>query len=125
MATLILSTVGTALGGPIGGALGSIVGQAFDQSLFGAPAHRGPRLDDLRMQTSSYGSQIPRIYGTMRVAGTVVWAGDLVEQEVVSAAKGTAGAISYTYSASFAVALSSREAGRVGRIWAEGKLLRG
>ena len=126
MATLVLSTVGTILGGPIGGALGSLVGQAIDQSLFGPPARRGPRLGDLRVQTSSYGTPIPRIYGRMRVAGTVVWATDLIEEEVATGGgKGSPGAISYAYSASFAVALSSRQAQSIGRIWADGKLLRG
>lgn len=126
MATLVLTTIGTALGGPIGGALGSIVGQSIDQNLFGPPARRGPRLGDLRLQTSSYGTPIARIYGRMRVAGTVVWASDLSEEEVVSSGgKGAAGAIAYAYSASFAVALSSRAAQSIGRIWADGKLLRG
>lgn len=126
MATLVLSTVRTALGGPIGGALGSIIGHAIDQNLFGAPTPRGPRLGDLSIQTSSYGTPIPRIYGQMRVAGTVVWASDLREEEIVSGGgKGGPGALRYAYSASFAVALSSRPAQSIGRIWADGKLLRG
>ena len=126
MATLVLTTLGTALGGPIGGALGSIIGQSIDQNLLGPPARRGPRLNDLSIQTSSYGTPIARIYGRMRVAGTVVWAKDLREEEVVSGGgKGSPGAITYAYSASFAVALSSRTAQSIGRIWADGKLLRG
>ncbi len=126
MATLVLTTLGTALGGPIGGALGSIIGQSIDQNLFGPPARRGPRLGDLRLQTSSYGTPIARIYGRMRVAGTVVWATDLREEEVASGGgKGSPSSINYTYSASFAVALSSRSAQSIGRIWADGKLLRG
>lgn len=126
MATLVLTTLGTTLGGPIGGALGSIIGQSIDQNLFGPPARRGPRLGDLDVQTSSYGTPIARIYGRMRVAGTVVWATDLREEEVASGGgKGSPGAINYAYSASFAVALSSRAAQSIGRIWADGKLLRG
>jgi hypothetical protein len=126
MATLVLTTLGTALGGPIGGALGSIVGQSIDRNLFGPPVRRGPRLGDLSVQTSSYGTPIARIYGRMRVAGTVVWATDLREEEFVTGGgKGAAGAIGYAYSASFAVALSSRSAHSIGRIWADGKLLRG
>jgi hypothetical protein len=126
MATLVLSTVGTILGGPIGGALGSLVGQAVDQQLFGAGPRRGPRLGDLSIQTSSFGTPIPRIFGTMRVAGTVVWATDLKEEETVEGGgKSGPEVVSYAYSASFAVALSSRPALRVRRIWADGKLLRG
>ncbi|HEX4761587.1 MAG TPA: hypothetical protein VFU87_02220, partial [Sphingomicrobium sp.] len=87
MATLVLSTVGTILGGPVGGAIGSLVGQSIDQQIFGSP-RRGPRLGDLSVQTSSYGTQIPRIYGAMRVAGSIVWATDLVESSLTSGAKG-------------------------------------
>ena len=120
MATLALNVVGTAIGGPIGGAIGSLVGQGIDRSLFGPGPRQDPRLNDLNVQVSSYGSQIPRLYGTMRVAGTVVWATDLQEtSEIVG------DAVVYTYSVSFAVALSSRAANGVGRIWADGRILRG
>ena len=126
MATLVLTAVGTALGGPIGGALGSLVGQSIDQQLFGPGLRKGPRLGDLSIQTSSYGSPVPRLYGTMRVAGTVVWATDLKEEETVEGGgKGSAEFIAYRYSASFAVALSSRPVISVKRIWADGKLIRG
>lgn len=126
MATLVLTTLGSALGGPVGGALGSLIGQSIDRNLFGPPTRRGPRLGDLAIQTSSYGTPMPRIYGRMRVAGTVVWASDLREEEVASGGgKSGAAAVGYAYSASFAVALSSRGAQSVGRIWADGKLLRG
>ena len=126
MATLVLSTVGTALGGPLGGALGSLVGQSIDQSLFGPGIRKGPRLGDLSVQTSSYGSPIPRIYGTMRVAGTVVWSTDIQEDEgIEGGGKGSPEYVAYRYSASFAVALSSRPIRDVRRIWADGKLIRG
>ena len=126
MATLVLSTVGAALGGPVGGALGSLIGGAIDAQLFGPGPRHGPRLGDLSIQTSSYGSPIPRIYGAMRVAGSVVWATDLKEeQNVAGGGKSGPEVVSYAYSASFAVALSSRPAKRIGRVWADGKLLRG
>jgi hypothetical protein len=126
MATLILSTVGTALGGPVGGAIGSLIGQSIDQRLLGPGPPHGPRLGDLSVQTSTYGTAIPRIYGTMRVAGSVVWATELKESEEPSqGGKGQPEVMLYTYSVSFAVALSSRVVGEVRRIWADGKLLRG
>ena len=123
MATLVLSTVGTALGGPVGGAIGALIGQSIDQQLL-APARRGPRLGDLSVQASSYGTQIPRVYGSMRIAGTVVWATDLIESDQTTGAKGQPD-VTYSYSVSLAVALSSRLVTSVGRIWADGKLLRG
>ena len=123
MATLVLSSVGTALDGPVGSAIGALIGQSVDQQLL-SPVRRGPRVGDLAVQTSSYGTQIPRIYGSMRVAGTVVWATDLVESTETSGAKGQPD-VTYSYSVSLAVALSSRPASRIARIWADGKLLRG
>ena len=54
MATLVLTAVGTAIGGPIGGAIGAMLGQQVDRAVFLSPKGRqGPRLSDLRVQTSS------------------------------------------------------------------------
>lgn len=60
----------------------------------------------------------------MRVAGSVIWATDLTEGEQTTGAKGQPD-VTYSYSVSLAVALSSRPVGAIGRIWADGKLLRG
>ena len=127
MATLVLTAVGTAIGGPIGGAIGAIVGQQFDQNILFRPKRReGPRLQELAVQTSSYGSQIPGIYGRMRVAGTVIWATDLKEtRSKQGGGKGRPSTTVYSYSACFAVALSSRRIKDIGRIWADGKIFRG
>jgi Putative phage tail protein len=127
MATLILSVAGAAVGGPIGSAVGALIGQQIDQAILGPGKSReGPRIKELQIQTSSYGSQIPAIFGAMRVAGTVIWSTDLIETRKKSGGgKNRPATINYSYSASFAVALSSRAAARVGRIWADGNLLRG
>ena len=127
MATLVLTAVGSAIGGPIGGAIGAIIGQQVDQNILFRPKGReGPRLQELAVQTSSYGSQIPRIYGKMRVAGTVIWATDLKEtRSREGGGKGRPSTTVYSYSACFAVALSSRQIQNVGRIWADGKIFRG
>lgn len=77
MATLVLTAVGGAVGGPVGAAIGAILGQQIDGRLFAPKGRQGPRLGDLAVQTSSYGSELPKIFGMMRVAGTVVWATDL------------------------------------------------
>lgn len=126
MATLVLTAVGTYFGGPLGGSIGAVIGQQIDQNILFAPKPRqGPRLGDLSIQTSSYGSQIPKIFGTMRVAGTVIWATDLAEHRSTRGGKGQPKITTYSYSASFAVALSGRRLSSIRRIWADGKLLRG
>lgn len=126
MATLILTTVGSFIGGPIGVALGGLLGNALDRQLLKPKGRQGPRLTELNVQASSYGQPIPRLYGTMRVAGTVVWSTDLKETRNKSGGgKGRPSTTTYSYSASFAVLLSGRAIQSVGRIWADGKLLRG
>lgn len=79
MATLVLTTVGGAIGGPVGAAIGGVLGQAVDRRVLGPRARQGPRLSDLKVQTSSYGTQIPKVFGTMRVAGCVIWSTELIE----------------------------------------------
>ncbi len=127
MATLVLTAVGNIFGGPVGGAIGAIVGQQIDGAIFGNGKPReGPRLKELDVQTSSYGNSIPAIFGAMRVAGTVIWASDLIERKTKSGGgKGKPSTINYSYSVNMAVALSSRPLARIGRIWADGSLLRG
>ncbi|WP_375382375.1 phage tail protein [uncultured Sphingomonas sp.] len=127
MATIVLTTVGGIVGGPIGAAIGGLLGQAVDRDLLFRPAGRqGPRLTELSVQTSSYGTQLPRVFGTMRVAGCVIWSTDLIESHATSSSgKGQPSVTSYSYSASFAVALSARGVVEVRRIWADGNLLRG
>ena len=127
MATMVLTAVGSALGGPIGGAIGALVGNAFDHAVLFRPKGReGRRLAELQVQTSTYGTQVPKIFGTMRVAGTVIWATDLKEtRKKESAGKGRGSVTTYSYSASFAVALSARPIRAIRRIWADGNLLRG
>lgn len=127
MATLVLTTVGGLIGGPIGAMLGGIVGQTLDREILFKPKGReGPRLNELAVQTSSYGMPIPKLFGTLRVAGSVIWATDLIEhRNRERGGKGRPSTTSYSYSASFAVALSARPIRAVKRIWADGKLLRG
>jgi len=126
MATLLLSAVGTAIGGPLGGALGALLGNQVDSAIIGRRRVEGPRLKELTVQTSSYGSPLPRHFGRVRAAGTVIWSTELVEHsERQGGGKGRPSVTTYSYTVSFAVALSSRPINGVGRIWADGNLLRG
>ncbi|MCJ2184718.1 phage tail protein [Novosphingobium sp. 1949] len=125
MATLAFSAAGTSLGGPIGGAVGSLVGRQVDSAIFGTTS-QGSRLKELDATSSTYGQTLPRHYGTMRVAGSIIWATELVEHgETQGTGKGSSSITTYSYTANFAVALASRPILGIGRIWADGKLLRG
>lgn len=126
MATLVLSAVGTVFGGPLGGAIGALIGRQVDSSVLGSRKVNGPRLKELSVQTSSYGSALPLHFGRIRAAGSVIWATELVEHtEKSGGGKGRPSVTSYTYTASFAVAVASRPIAGIGRIWADGNLLRG
>ncbi|WP_257544881.1 phage tail protein [Sphingopyxis sp. DBS4] len=126
MATLVLTVVGGIVGGPVGAAVGAMIGQQVDAAIFKPKGREGPRLADLKVQASTYGQQIPRLFGTMRVAGSVIWATDLIERRNKrGGGKGRPSTTEYSYAVSLAVALSSRRVGAIRRIWADGNLLRG
>ena len=143
MAALVLSTAGGALGsvfGPVGAIAGRIAGalagNLIDRAVFGGgnTATSGPRLADLDVMASTEGAPIPRVYGRARLAGQVIWATQLEEvatDETTSSGGGKGGMVAgptttnttYTYFANVAVGLCEGIIGRVGRIWADGKLL--
>ncbi|MCW0200028.1 phage tail protein [Sphingopyxis sp.] len=126
MATLVLTVVGGIVGGPVGAAVGAAIGQQVDAAIFKPKGREGPRLADLKVQASTYGQQIPGLFGTMRVAGSVIWATDLIERRNKrGGGKGRPSTTEYSYAVSLAVALSSRRVGAIRRIWADGNLLRG
>ena len=126
MATLLLTAVGTAVGGPIGGAVGALAGRQIDGRVFGGGRREGPRVKDLAISTSSYGTPIAKHFGKTRAAGTIIWSTDLAEKrETSGGGKGKPKTTSYSYSVSFAVALASSPVDGIGRIWADGNLLRG
>lgn len=145
MATLVLGAVGSSLGAGfggsilgmsgsvIGGMLGSMAGAAVDSwiiaSLTPGQRYEGSRLDSLRITSSTEGVVIPRVFGTMRVGGNVIWATDFREEVSKTRQGGKGGGGSsvttteYTYYASFAVALCEGPITGIGRVWADGELL--
>lgn len=125
MATLVFSAIGTLVGGPAGGAIGALIGREADRAILGSPVRDGARLTELAVSTSSYGQPIARLFGATRAAGTIVWATDLKESSETGGGKGQPKTREYSYSISLAVALSSRPILSVGRVWADGNLLRG
>lgn len=126
MATLVFGALGTLVGGPIGGAIGTLLGREIDRSLIGTSTREGARLTELAVSGSSYGQPITRQFGAVRAAGLILWATDFRESSArASGGKGQPSTNTYSYSVSLAVAVSSRPIERIGRIWADGNLLRG
>jgi len=139
MAVLAISALGGAAGFGIGGAFGyaglgaSIgwsIGSYIGNMLF-APKQviEGPRLKDTSIPAGAEGAGIPRVWGTVRVRGEVIWTTNIIEtrhEEEVKQGKGggsSATQVTYTYSVSFAVGLCEGEIAGVRRIWADSKLI--
>lgn len=79
---------------------------------FGPPEIEGPRLEDLTVQSSTFGAPIGRVYGIAAVMGNVIWLENNALKETVKKKKqgGKGGGASeptktYSYSATFAVGL--------------------
>ncbi|WDR06392.1 glycoside hydrolase TIM-barrel-like domain-containing protein [Devosia rhodophyticola] len=132
MATLALSLAGQVVGGLVGGpigatigrALGALAGSAVDSAIFGSEPVK-TRGNDVRLQGSSEGGAIPRLYGWNRVSGNIIWARELELLEVAgSGAKGFGDQSDEDeVGGSFAVAFGEGEVQVLGRIWADGQLL--
>jgi hypothetical protein len=141
LAELVLSTIGQAVGSrivpaafrAIGATLGRIggayLGRAIDDRVFGEQRHsEGARLTDLHVQASTAGESIPALYGSVRIAGQVIWAARFKEREQTSeietGGKGGGSRVTrtdYAYSLSFAVGLCEGEIARIGRCWVNGQ----
>ena len=140
MATLILSASASTLG--LSGfslfaanLAATAVGTFIDSRLFGVDNNSqqgGPRLNDLRISTSSEGGPINRLYGRSRVAGNLIWVTNFseVESSKTDSSGGKGGgsnskettAYSYTISAAFAFTEGNSRT-TIGRIWADNRLL--
>ncbi|WP_162916919.1 baseplate multidomain protein megatron [Cohaesibacter haloalkalitolerans] len=136
MSTLVLSKVGSVVGGAllgplgamIGGTLGALGGAVIDNMLLagGRDTHTtGPRLDSLQVTSSTEGSAINRAYGRVRIGGQVIWATTL--EEVASTSKqggkgggATAKTTNYTYYANFAIGICEGPGVYLNRIFADG-----
>lgn len=126
MASLALGVAGAYAGsffGPLGASIGWTLGAAVG-GLLDPPKQEGPRLTDLKLQASSYGQPIPRVWGTDRLAGNVMWTTDLVEHKHNQRyGKGGGSVTTYSYTANFAVLLCQGPIDGIVKIWADGRLI--
>jgi hypothetical protein len=131
--SLILGTVGAAIGFAVGGIPGAQVGFLVGSTigaLIDPPKQEMPKLSDLKLQRASYGSNIPYIWGRGRLAGTIIDQTDLIEHEGSSGGKGGGSEpTATTYSASFMILLCRTPVfgqdaiAGLSRIWWNGRLV--
>ncbi len=122
--------------GTAGSLAGGFLGRYIDNQWLGQSNHItqvGARLNDLNVQVSTQGKPIPRIYGTIRTAGNVIWAQPIVETAHTSTqggggGKGGAGQSSvtstdYTYAVTLAIAICEGPVDSIVNVWADSELL--
>lgn len=136
-------SVGQAIGGIAGAVIGSfvpVVGWAIGAQIGmmaggyidppKGPKIEGPRLSDLNVQLVGYGNPIPRLYGITPTMGTIFWVENNQIKETKSTeeqgGKGGGGGqevTTYSYSATFAIAICEGPIEGIKRIWVSGKLI--
>ncbi|MCC0043475.1 MAG: glycoside hydrolase TIM-barrel-like domain-containing protein [Brucellaceae bacterium] len=131
MATILLQAVGGLIGGALGStgaaigtAVGALAGYAIDRALINSTRHvEGPRLSGARPYSAEEGASLPRVYGTARIGGTMIWATRFEEQSQTERQGSKGGGprtTTYTYFANVAFALCEGEVAGVRRVWADG-----
>ncbi|MDA0307506.1 MAG: glycoside hydrolase TIM-barrel-like domain-containing protein [Proteobacteria bacterium] len=147
MADIVLPVVGGVVGFVLGGPAGAVMGANLGAMAAGAffpksqsihlPTKEGPRLADLRVQTATYGKMISKTYGTMRIAGNVIWATDIKEVRLEKTSSTSSGggkggggstttsqtSVTYEYFVTLAIALCEGPVDEVIRVWADSKVL--
>lgn len=133
MATLVLQAIGASLGGALGiGGIGAALGQAagalggylVDRSLIQSTRHiEGPRLAGARPFSAEEGAPIPRLYGTARLGGIMIWATRFEEAARTERQgfKGGERITEYSYFGNVAFALCEGEIAGIRRVWADGR----
>ncbi len=135
MATILLQAAGAALGsvfGPVGAiigrAAGALAGSVIDRSLLGGTREvNGARLSSARLAGASEGTAIPRLYGTARLGGTLIWATRFEEETVTERTGGKSSGgtrtTTYRYYANLALGLCEGPIAGVRRVWVDGREL--
>lgn len=128
MSQLVIGVAGAAVGSMFGmPGLGFAVGSMLGASLAPAQKVQGPRLDDLRVASSAYGTPIPYVVGHPRVAGQIVWASTKREVATTTDQGGKGGpsveSTTYTYEVDLLIMLSDNPIHGISRIWSNGKLI--
>jgi hypothetical protein len=136
-----MGSTGRAVGFVVGAVAGFMTGgiaTAFTYGMYGmsiggiidppkGPHLYGPRLDDLSVQTSTYGAPVSRIYGTVAVTGNIIYLEHNRLREVSTTSRSGKGGgqkqTTFAYYATFAVGLCEGPVAAVKRIWISDRLI--
>lgn len=103
--------VGTFLGASLGGFIGGLAGGLYDTLTSKDPRIEQASINDLTVQTSTYGLAIPQVWGSYPISGNIIWASpkkEVQHREHQSGGKGgkAVTTITKTYTQSFAMCLA-------------------
>lgn len=126
-ASIVAYVVSNALGGGLVGAIGGAIAGAAVSSLL-APTQKvtGPRLGDLSVTSSAYGSVLPYVEGHPRIGGQVIYASQKREIATTTrSGKGGGGVktTTFTYEVDLLIALTANEIEGILRQWSGGDLV--
>ena len=121
-------------GASFGFAAGSLLGGLLMPPSLPGQTAEGPRLQDLKVQSATYGRPIPIILGKMRTAGNIIWikTGGLIEERVEQTTRSGGGKtgggasttqVFYNYYATCAIAVCKGPIKAIVKIWADSKLV--
>lgn len=118
---LALTAVGQYFGGPIGGMIGGMVAGLISPE---NTTTYGPKLNDLKVLTSTYNNPIPLIFGRARVAGQVIFSTEKMphEEAITEGGKGgpTATQVNTVYTLTFAVAICANQIDEIRKMYIAG-----
>ena len=140
MSSVILPQVGTFIGGSLAGPIGSAIGQGLGSAIGGELDHQlfsnnkkkanlGPRLSEVTLQTAAYGRMIPIVYGTVKIAGNIIWSTEIKQHRHDHyQRRGKFGGKSlvlseFDYTVSLAIAICEGEVNEILRVWADDRLI--
>ena len=130
MAQLAIAAVGALALGPVGLGLttagtGFMLGSLAYSLMAPGQKSYGPRLNDLKVTGTEYGSAIPWVTGMPRISGQIIWASERRET-ATEEEQGKGGGptyTSYTYDVDLLILLSENEISGIKRIWSNGDLV--
>lgn len=118
------AVIGGMIGGPIGASIGATIGGAVGGAIAPANVGEGPRLNDLKVVSSTYGQPIPLVYGQKnRLAGNVIWSSELKERRRDREVSKGNEVTEYSYSVDIAVAICEGPVHNITKIWANGEVI--
>jgi len=139
--TTALTVVGFGVGLPfasawsyapwVGAWAGGTIGATIEAATRSKDRARGPLIETIRTQVSTYGVPINRAYGSVRVAGNVIWAGEpklvVVQDPVLGAfgvdAEADPPTIEQRFIQDFAIGFCKGPIDGVPRVWIADKLV--